>query len=752
MASSTVTPGTFASESFTGSTDAWSNPSNAGASDNAYASAATTTIGDVSEYLKATNCGFAIPSNAAIVGITVSVEWNGKPDGVFASTGRQHRCRIIKGGTISSDTTFDASTTLPTSDTVTTIGTTTSLWGTTWTPDDINASTFGVAVAVKAASSGSPSSINIDRVQITVYYQPTTGLVTETEAPVAGSVVTASGADVDIVYGVAFTPGQGPTELQSMLRGITVRRGRNKATDRVEAGTCVARVVDTTGSVDPSNASGANYGSILPLRQVYAYRRVSDVTYWLHRGRVERYQLEWVPPSVQFNGIESADAFELLATQIIVGDYASLTTTLTGSNNDLVYTAREAGEEGERITVAYVVAGTNTALDTGVTDPLAGNAVIRAEVTPAYWKGQQRWTPGSGPSQQSAPVTVSVSGGDIVVTVATNGGGAATSTAAQIKTALEANTDVMKLVSVAYSGADDGTGVVTAMAATALSGGSWAQELSGARINRVLDLVGWPDGQRDIDTGLYEVCARGFGLRDNVSGLAHILDCAESETGYCFVTGAGIFTYHDGEHRSVATRSTVSQATFVDADSGAGIPYISIKPTLDKERIINEVTVTGGLSTSIPQTVTDTTSQGVYDRRFISRSTQLASDTDALAVANALLTSFADPQTTFDEITLVQTDDVAGWDDAVFGLEIGDLVTLGTNPPAHDTNVSYQAFVEAIELTGALDMPWVAKLQLSSASSSSTPGGGGGGGGAGALYDSSGDELVLDSGTAGILG
>lgn len=747
MASTTVTPGTFASVSFTGSTDAWSNPSNAGASDNTYAAAATTTLGDISEYLQCTNCGFSLPDNASVVGITVTVEWDGRPDGTFTSNGRQHRCRIIKAGTISSDTTFDASTTITTNDHTTTIGTSSSLWGTTWTADDINSSGFGAAIAVKAASSGNPSQIYIDRVQITVYYQPTTGTVTETEGPTAGSLVAVSGADADIVYGVAFTPGQGPAQLQDRVRSVSVRRGRSKATDRTESGTATVGLVDTDGELDPANASGSYYGNILPLRAVYLYRRISDVTYWLHRGRVERYQLEWAPPNVQFNGIESADAFEKMATQIIESDHATLTTALTGSNNDLEFTAVEAGESGEQISVTYEVAGTDTALSVDVADPFAAGKVVTARVNDAFWKGQQLW---SSPSTGSnVPVTVTVSGSDIVFAVATNGGGSATSTANQIKAAAEASPEVSKLVSVALAAGSDGSGVVTAMAQTNLAGGSWPQELSGARINRILDLIGWPGGQRDIDDGLYEVCARGFGRHDNTSALAHIQDVAESELGYVFVKGDGTFAYHDGGHRGTAARSTSSQATF--SDDGTGIPYVAIVPTLDSERIVNEVTVTAGLQTSVPQTVVDTDSQDEYDPRTLSRTTQLAADADALAVATALLASLATPIQTFDSITMLRTDDVDGWDDAVLGREIGDLVTVRTNPPAHDTSVSYDAFVESITVEREAGMPWRATMELSPVSASTTPGGGGGGGdgGGGALLDSSGSAFVLDSGLLG---
>jgi hypothetical protein len=109
---------------------------------------------------------------------------------------------------------------------------------------------------------------------------------------------------------------------------------------------------------------------------------------------------------------------------------AALTTAITGTNNDLVFTAKVGGPAGNSIRVQYVVAGAST------------------------------------------PLTISVQGFDIIVNVATSAGSAATSTSAEIKSALDANFDVTRLITVAHAASNDGTGVVAAMSITALAGGS----------------------------------------------------------------------------------------------------------------------------------------------------------------------------------------------------------------------------------------------------------------------------------------
>lgn len=115
-------------------------------------------------------------------------------------------------------------------------------------------------------------------------------------------------------------------------------------------------------------------------------------------------------------------------------NYASLTTALAGANNDLVWTANVGGTAGNNIRIQYVVAGTNTPLSVSV----GGTA--------------------SNP--------------DITVNVATNGASAATSTAAQVAAAVAAAGPAGRLVTGTNAAGNDGTGVVAAMALTALTGGT----------------------------------------------------------------------------------------------------------------------------------------------------------------------------------------------------------------------------------------------------------------------------------------
>lgn len=103
-------------------------------------------------------------------------------------------------------------------------------------------------------------------------------------------------------------------------------------------------------------------------------------------------------------------------------------TALTGSNNDLAFIARATGTT-PTVRVTFV-------------DP-AGN---------------------------DAALGVGVASQDITVNLATNGSGTITSTAAQVKAAIEASVAANALAVVALAPSNDGTGVVTAMSQQTLAG------------------------------------------------------------------------------------------------------------------------------------------------------------------------------------------------------------------------------------------------------------------------------------------
>ncbi|MCD6019292.1 MAG: hypothetical protein K0S53_2413 [Bacteroidetes bacterium] len=124
-----------------------------------------------SNYLVETGFGFAVPVTATICGIQVDAERRQQGVGVGSSV-KDNTVKIVKNGVIlGSEHASGAN--WPGSDSYISYGGPGDLWGTTWTPADINASDFGVAYSISCLNSGLAGlflSAELDHVQVTVYY------------------------------------------------------------------------------------------------------------------------------------------------------------------------------------------------------------------------------------------------------------------------------------------------------------------------------------------------------------------------------------------------------------------------------------------------------------------------------------------------------------------------------------------------------------------------------------------------------
>jgi hypothetical protein len=137
----------------------WFPTANAMTSDDMYAQVSP--AGSPTECLKATDYGFNIPDPAEIKGIEVSIERHSS----MAGTIKDASVKIVKGGTITGTEHADPAT-WPTSDAVATYGGSADLWGTTWTPTDINSSGFGASISAV----DNINTASVDVIQITVFF------------------------------------------------------------------------------------------------------------------------------------------------------------------------------------------------------------------------------------------------------------------------------------------------------------------------------------------------------------------------------------------------------------------------------------------------------------------------------------------------------------------------------------------------------------------------------------------------------
>lgn len=174
--------------------------------------------------------------------------------------------------------------------------------------------------------------------------------------------------------------------------------------------------------------------------------------------------------------------------------------------------------------------------------------------------------------------------------------------------------------------------------------GAANKDLPGERINLILDAIGWPSGQRNIDDGDTELENDPGGFR---SALAAIQTIQNSDLGAFFIDQDGKATY--------LSRATLSQKAsgtpYEFADDGTDIAYQNIDINYDETELANQVTFTR-LSGS-PQTVSDTASIDEFFLRSFNRS-GLMMETNALALAraNLVLNARKDVRVRVDSFTL----------------------------------------------------------------------------------------------------
>lgn len=168
----TAGPNSAGSGANSGTGSAFTSPGNILTSNNGYATV-TMSSAQQSQFLEATNFGFAIPAGSTIDGIVAEIE---RASSSVASSVSvvDVNVYIIKGGTRQTIQDKASPTLWTTTDTYAVYGGATDLWGVSWTDSDINASNFGVALKCKPSGLASRTA-SVDHVRITVYYTPPVG-------------------------------------------------------------------------------------------------------------------------------------------------------------------------------------------------------------------------------------------------------------------------------------------------------------------------------------------------------------------------------------------------------------------------------------------------------------------------------------------------------------------------------------------------------------------------------------------------
>ena len=218
--------------------------------------------------------------------------------------------------------------------------------------------------------------------------------------------------------------------------------------------------------------------------------------------------------------------------------------------------------------------------------------------------------------------------------------------------------------------------------------GAPAGQLSGARVNALLDAVEWPISLRNIDTGQSTLQADPGTSRNVLEALQTV---ENSEFGGIFVDGESVINFVGRDE--LITRPATSIYDF--SDTGSDISYTNAVVAFDDTNLVNDVTVTRSGGTA--QNIFD---QPSIDKYFLHSGIRdgilVQTDAEALNQAKGILATRKDPEVRIDSIQLNLYDDtnpnkpLAGVD-----IDLLDGITVTKTMPGA-SSVTQPSLVNAI--------------------------------------------------------
>ena len=223
--------------------------------------------------------------------------------------------------------------------------------------------------------------------------------------------------------------------------------------------------------------------------------------------------------------------------------------------------------------------------------------------------------------------------------------------------------------------------------------GTSAGQLTGARINNLLDAISWPSSMRDIDAGLTTLQADPGSARTALGAMQTV---TLSEYGALYVDAIGQFVFQD---RTV-TSTSVNATPVLFNDDGTNIAYFNAVWRLDDTQVYNSAQITAtGLTTQ------SASNQASIDKYFLHSYNQqgllMQSNVEALNYAQAYVASRQETSIRCDaiELNLYQYSTDPG-PIAALDLDFFDPVTITTTQPGGSSLVkTLQVFGVAHNVT-----------------------------------------------------
>jgi len=220
--------------------------------------------------------------------------------------------------------------------------------------------------------------------------------------------------------------------------------------------------------------------------------------------------------------------------------------------------------------------------------------------------------------------------------------------------------------------------------------GCVAGQLSGARVNSLLDFAGFPNSLRNIDAGDSTMQADPGGNRGILQAIQTI---EQSEFGAFFISRAGEARFLDRTDVSELADSTVRN--YSDVPGPVNLKYTNVDFAFDDQLILNDVTVTrlGGT----PQNAQDLPSIATYFTKSGQRTGILVqTDQESQDQANTLLAARKNSQIRIDSMSLNLLEGTEFETLVNVSMDIYTLINI-TKTLAGGSTITRELFVQGVQ-------------------------------------------------------
>lgn len=194
------------------------------------------------------------------------------------------------------------------------------------------------------------------------------------------------------------------------------------------------------------------------------------------------------------------------------------------------------------------------------------------------------------------------------------------------------------------------------------------EELTGERIERLLDAFDWPDTKRDVLLGGATLVDDPVEVDTNL--LEYLRLAARSDPGDLFIS-------KDGSVKFVDRNVSFQTGGLEFSDDGTGIGYESIAVVFGSELLFNSVEVTSSAGVA---TADNTESIALFGERDIVRETLLSSESQLDTLAQFLVNRFGQPEFRFEQLTIDLATLTEDQREAMLQAELGDVVQVKFTP------------------------------------------------------------------------